>query len=231
MSQLKKLKSIKDWAEDDRPREKLKKHGAAKLSDAELLAILIGSGTRNLSAVDVTRNILSEMDHDLNTLAKKSIEELKKFKGIGEAKAITIAAAMELVNRKKFNQQPYRIIKSSRDVYMEMYPTYVDKQHEEFWVLYLNRKNKIIGRRDIGKGGISSTTVDPKIIFKIALQLAASSIILTHNHPSGTVSPSQEDIQLTNKIKNAAGFLDISLLDHLIFAGKDFYSFADNGIL
>ncbi|HHH55005.1 MAG TPA: JAB domain-containing protein [Bacteroidetes bacterium] len=231
MTEKNKLKSIKYWAEDDRPREKLKMHGPGRLSDAELLAILIGSGTRNLSAVDVARKILSDMDHDLSELAKKTIEELKKYHGIGEAKAITIAAAMELVNRKKFNQLPNRIITSSNDVYMEMFPTYADLQHEEFWVLYLNRKNKVVERKQIGKGGVSSTTVDPKIIFKRALELTASGLVLTHNHPSGTTSPSTEDIRLTAKIKEAAGFLDIVLLDHLIFAGGRYFSFADEGKL
>ncbi len=231
MKNEKSNKSIKNWAEDDRPREKLMKLGARNLTDAELLAIIIGSGNRKMSAVDLSRHILEKMENDLNVLAKKSYAELMKYPGIGEAKAISIVAAMELINRKKFEKKTKRKITSSKDVYEEMYSRLSDLEHEEFWVLFLDRKNVVIYKKEIGKGGVSGTFVDPKMIFKIALEHTASSIILVHNHPSGNVNPSAEDINLTSKIKNAAGYLDISLLDHIIFGGVEYFSFADKGIL
>jgi len=231
MSGIIKNKSIKNWAPDDRPREKLLKHGAKSLSDAELIAILIGSGSRTQSAVDLSRHILSEMNNDLNILSKKTVVELTKYKGIGEAKAVSIVAAMELVKRKKFTSNEKTKITSSRQVYQEMYSDLVDLIHEEFWVLYLDRQNVITEKKQISSGGISATIVDPKIIFKHALLLSASNIILVHNHPSKNTQPSISDKELTEKIKKAAGFFDIGLLDHVIFAGEKYYSFADEGIL
>ena len=223
--------SIKNWAEDDRPREKLQKHGAKSLSDAELLAILIGSGSREESAVDLCRRILSDMGNNLSNLAKKNIAELIKYKGIGEAKAISIVAAMELVKRKKFDKSIKTNINSSKQIYHEMYSLLADKINEEFWVIYLDRKNVIIDKKNISIGGVSSTTVDPKIIFKYALEFVASSIILIHNHPSGNKYPGDIDKRITERIKKGAKLLDIVLLDHVIFAGEEYYSFADAGIL
>lgn len=220
---------ITNWAKDDRPREKLLKLGPGALSDAELIAILIHSGSRTESAVDLSRRILNDMNNDLNILAGKSVRELMKYKGIGEAKAISIAAAMELVNRKRFEKKPKRKITSSRDVYEEMYPNLEDKSQEEFWVILLDRKNTIIDKKPISKGGVNATVVDPRVIFKLALEVLASSLILVHNHPSGNTNPSEMDVSITNKIKNGALLMDMSLLDHIIFAGSEYYSFADEG--
>ena len=224
-----KFSSIKHWAEDDRPREKLLKSGPKSLSDAELLAIIIHSGSRTESAVDLSKRILNDMKNDLNVLAKKSIRELTKYKGIGEAKAIGIVAAMELVNRKKFEKIPLRKISGSRDVYEEMYSQLEGNMQEEFWVIYLDRKNTIIDKKNISKGGVTSTVVDPRIIFKYALELLASGLILVHNHPSENRQPSDMDVSITNKVKNGALLFDMNLLDHVIFAGSEYYSFADEG--
>lgn len=224
-----KLNSIKSWSEDDRPREKLIRLGPKTLSDAELLAIIIQSGTVEESAVDVARRILSDNNNELNLLAHRSINDLKKYKGIGEAKAVSIVAAMELVNRKTFEKKSNRSITSSRDVYEDMYQLLVDNLQEEFWVLLLNNKNLVIARKCISQGGVSKTIVDLKLIFRFALENTASGIIVVHNHPSGSTTPSEEDIRLTTKIKNASSFFDIQLLDHVIFAGSNYYSFADEG--
>jgi len=224
-------KSIKNWAKDDRPREKLLRIGAKVLSDAELIAILIGSGSRNQSAVDLSRQILADMNNDLNVLSQKTVVELTKYKGIGEAKAVSIVAAMELVRRKKYSTKQKIKITSSRLIYQEMYPFLADINHEEFWVVYLNRKNVVLDKKRISSGGVSATVVDPKIIFKYALEYLASAIILVHNHPSGNIQASSQDIQLTQKIKSGAKVLDIDVLDHLIFAGEKYFSFADNGVL
>jgi DNA repair protein RadC len=224
-----KLNSIKQWAEDDRPREKMLKSGPKSLTDAELIAILIHSGSRTESAVDLSRRILSDMKNDLNLLARKSIRELTNYKGIGEAKAISIAAAMELVNRKKFEKVTLRKISGSKDVYEEMFSQLSGNLQEEFWVLYLDRKNTVIEKKNISKGGVSSTVVDTKIIFKYALELLASGLILVHNHPSENRQPSDMDVNITNKVKNAALLFDMNLLDHVIFAGSEYYSFADEG--
>lgn len=224
-----KLNSIKNWAKDDRPREKMLKSGAKSLTDAELIAILIHSGSKTESAVDLSRRILNDMNNDLTKLSKKSVRELIKYKGIGEAKAISIAAAMELVNRKKFDKVAQRKISGSKDVYEEMYSQLSDNLQEEFWVIYLDRKNTILDKKNISKGGVSSTVVDSKIIFKFALELLASGLILVHNHPSGNRQPSDIDVSITNKVKNAALLFDMNLLDHVIFAGSEYYSFADEG--
>ncbi len=231
MSKTIKYSSIKNWAEDDRPREKLLNNGAKALSDAELLAILIGSGSRNQSAVDLSRQILQDMNNDLRILSQKSVVELTKYKGIGQAKAVSIVAAMELVRRKKFNTNDKLKINSSKQIYQEMYSLLSDIKHEEFWAVYLDRKNAIINKKQISLGGVSSTTVDTKIIFKNALDLLASGMILVHNHPSGSLKPSKQDIDLTKKIKDGSKLLDISLIDHIIIAGETYYSFADRGAL
>ncbi len=231
MSKTTKYNSIKNWAEDDRPREKLLNNGPKALSDAELLAILIGSGSRSQSAVDLSRQILQDMDNDLRILSQKSVVELTRYKGIGQAKAVSIVAAMELVRRKKFNTNDKVKINSSRQVYQEMYSLLSDIKHEEFWAVYLDRKNVIINKKQISLGGVSSTTVDTKIIFKNALDLLASGMILVHNHPSGSLNPSPQDIDLTKKIKDGSEMLDISLIDHIIIAGEQYYSFADEKVL
>lgn len=231
MSKDNQFKSIKTWDEDDQPREKLQKHGAKSLSNAELLAILIGSGSRDISAVDLCKKILSDYDNDLNILAKKNVEELTKYKGIGEAKAISIVASMELVRRKKFDKVPKRKITSSNDIFEEMYHILTDTSHEEFWVLFLDRKNVIISKKNISKGGLNATVVDPRIIFKLALNLLANSIILVHNHPSGNKRPSNADINLTKKIKMGSEVLDIHLLDHIIMARNEYFSFSDEGLI
>lgn len=227
-----KSRSIKMWAEDDRPREKLMLKGKSALSDAELIAILIGSGYKEKSAVEVSKHILATAENNLNHLAKLNISELTKIKGIGEAKAITLIAALELGRRRKgepVSEKP--ILSSSKEAYNIICSELIDLPHEEFWVIYLNRANKLIKKMAIGKGGISGTVADGKIIFKTALELLASSIILCHNHPSGNLQPSKEDKILTQKIKEAGLLLDIQLLDHIIVAANTYFSFADEGIL
>ncbi len=223
---------IRSWAEEDRPREKLQLKGKAALSDAELMGILIGSGTRSLTAVDVCKIILQANQNNLNELARLSVKELMKFKGIGEAKAITIVAALELGRRRKEAEPTKRPkITSSADAYAAIKPELWDKQVEEFWLLILNRANQIIRKSQISSGGVAGTVADPKVIFKEALEHLASGIILIHNHPSGNLKPSQADIQLTKKLKEAGGFLDLPILDHLIFTDQSYYSFADEGML
>ncbi len=224
---------IKSWALDDRPREKLMLKGKEILSDAELIAILIGSGNRNESAVALSKRILLSVNNDLNTLSKLSIEELMKFKGIGEAKAISIITALEFGKRKQFEDKNNIIskIKSSLDAATILTPLLNDLEHEEFWVLYLNNSNKILAKHQLSKGGFTSTLVDIRLLYKKALKLSAVGIIVSHNHPSGKLNPSKSDIELTNKIKEAGKTLDIKLLDHLIITEKAYFSFADEGIL
>lgn len=222
---------IKDWAEGDRPREKLSSKGKDTLSDAELIAILIGSGTKTMSAVDLSKLILNACNNDINHLARLSIKELQKFKGIGEAKAITIVSALELGRRRNPSEKSTPKILSSKDAYNSLKPHLLDKRHEEFWIILLSRSNAVIKKSLVSQGGVSSTTVDPKIIFKTALEEQASSIILAHNHPSGNLKPSQEDQNITQKIKKAGETLDIKLLDHIIFADHGYYSFADKELI
>lgn len=223
---------ITNWAEDDRPREKLMIKGRNALSDAELIAILIGSGSRNESAVQLSKRILSNFDNNLNALGKLSIKQLTEFKGIGEAKAISIIAAMELGRRRREMEAiELKQIGSSKSVFEIMQPIIGELQHEEFWILYLNYSNKVIAKSQLSKGGITGTVVDIRIVFKIALEQNATSIILSHNHPSGKLQPSDADIIITKKIKMAGQQLDIPVLDHLIITEKGFYSFNDNGIL
>ncbi len=224
--------SIKNWNEDDRPREKMLQKGRIALSDAELIAILIGSGSRNESAVTLSQRILASAGNNLSELGKLSISDLIKFKGIGEAKAITIAAAMELGRRRRGEEALQKMkITSSNSVFEHMQPIIGELPHEEFWILYLNNSNKIIQSAQLSKGGITGTVVDVRLAFKDALQLGAVGIILAHNHPSGTLKPSQADIQLTKKLKTAGESLDIKVLDHLIITEKAYFSFADENML
>ncbi|HYG38548.1 MAG TPA: DNA repair protein RadC [Cytophagales bacterium] len=223
---------ILSWAEEDRPREKLLLKGRSALSDAELIAILIGSGTKSLSAVDLAKVILNKVNNDLNELARLSVKDLEKFKGIGEAKAISIVSALELGRRRKETEPTKKLkITCSQDVFECIRPQLMDIGHEEFWIILLNRANVVSNKIQISTGGISGTVADPKIIFKQALDHLASAIILVHNHPSGNLNPSQADIDLTKKLKEAGKFLEIPVLDHLIFTNDGFYSFADKGML
>lgn len=224
--------SIKNWNEDDRPREKLRLKGRLALSDAELIAILIGSGSRNESAVSLSQRILADVNNNLNELGKSTINDLTKFKGIGEAKAITIIAAMELGRRRRVSEVMERKqISSSKTVFDFFQPIIGELPHEEFWILYLNNSNKIIKSERLSKGGITGTLVDVRLVYKEALQTGATAIILAHNHPSGTLKPSQPDIQLTKKLKAAGENLDIKVLDHLIVTEKAYFSFADENLL
>jgi DNA repair protein RadC len=224
--------SIKNWAEADRPREKLLEKGRNALSDAELIAILLGSGTKDLTAVELAQNILHHVGNDLNKLGKLSIKELMQHKGVGKAKAITIAAALELGRRRKESESNQKtFIKSSKDAYEFISPFLSDLHHEEFWAIYLNRNNSIIHYAKIGQGGISATIADIRIILKTAIEQLASGIIICHNHPSGNIKPSESDISLTNRIKEAAKLLEINLLDHIIFTDKSYFSFADEAKL
>lgn len=224
--------SIKSWAEEDRPREKLTLKGRQSLSDAELLAILLGSGSRNESAVSLAQKLLSQVNNDLNELGKRSIKELQKLKGIGAAKAITIAAAMELGRRRQLADIKIRpLVTCSKDAYHAIGSDLADLAYEEFWILLLNRANRIIGKVQISTGGVAGTVVDPKMVFRKALEGLACSIILCHNHPSGNLKPSQTDLELTQKLKQVGLAIEIPIFDHLIITEKDYFSFADDGIL
>lgn len=223
--------SIKQWAEDDKPREKLMGKGKAALSDAELIAILIGSGSRNESAVQLSKRILASVDNNLNAIGKLSLKQLMEFKGIGEAKAITIIAALELGRRRRAEETvELKKITSSKDVFELMQPIMGELPHEEFWILYLNNSNKVVYKAQLSKGGITGTVVDIRLVFKMALEQNATSIILTHNHPSGKLLASEADIQITKKLKLAGQQLDIAILDHIIITETGFYSFQDEGI-
>jgi len=223
---------ITEWAVEDRPREKLIQKGTASLSDAELLAILISSGTKHKSAVDLGRELLLIVNNNLNSLGKLSINDLKKLHGIGPARAVTIAAALELGRRRKLAEMPEMPqIKCSRDVYDIFQPLLSDLSHEEFWILFLNRSNRIINRMKLSQGGISGTVTDVRIVMKKAIEYLASGIIVCHNHPSGNLNPSESDSKITQKIKEAGNLMDIQLLDHLIISDNDYYSFADNGLI
>jgi len=228
---LKNTKSIKNWADDDKPREKLLTKGVSALSNAELVAILIGSGTKDLSAVDLAKEILNNAENNINILGKKNVKELTKHKGIGEAKAITIVAALELGRRRKADENKITKITSSNDVYTLFFPLLSDLQHEEFWILTLNRSNKVINKHRISQGGLSATIIDNKLIFNFILADLASSLILCHNHPSGNIQPSENDKQITNKIKQASKLFDITLLDHIIITQTKYFRFADANIL
>lgn len=223
---------ISKWAEDDRPREKLMLKGKGQLSKAELIAILIGSGNNEESAVQLAQSILNSVENNLAELSNLSITDLKKFKGIGEAKAISIIAALEIGKRRLSEDVLIKKkIKSSEDAFHVLYAELSDKQYEEFWILMLDRANQVIRKVNISEGGMAGTVADPKKIFKIALELSASSIILAHNHPSNNLKPSQNDIDLTKKLRSAGKLLDMEVLDHLILGNDNYYSFADEGII
>lgn len=224
--------TIKKWASGDRPREKLLQKGKLSLTDAELIAILIGSGNTKESAVQLSKRILSSTKNNLNLLGKLSVQQLMQFHGIGEAKAISIIAAMELGRRRRSEEALEQVkITSSNSVFELLQPLLGELPHEEFWILYLNNANKIIEQFQISKGGITGTLVDVRITLKKALELGAVSLILAHNHPSGNLNPSEADKQLTKKLKTASESLDIKILDHLIVTEKSFFSFADEGLL
>ncbi|MEY4931082.1 MAG: repair protein RadC [Bacteroidota bacterium] len=224
--------NIKSWSPEDRPREKLLLKGTTALSDAELVAILIGSGTPKLSAVELSKKILLHGKNNLNELARLSVKDLTKIKGIGEAKAITIIAALELGRRRK-EQDPEEKpkITSSKDAFDLLKGDMMDLPKEEFWVLLMNRANRVIKKKRVSEGGVSGTVADPKIIYKLALEELASGIIVAHNHPSGNLQASQSDIDLTKKLKEAGKFLEIQLLDHIIIANQKYLSFADEGMI
>lgn len=224
--------SIKYWAEDDQPREKLMLKGKAVLSDAELIAILIGSGSRNESAVELSKRILKSVDNNLNALGKLSLQQLMNFKGIGEAKAVTIAAAMELGRRRRDEDTvELKKITSSKAVFEIMQPLIGELPHEEFWILYLNNSNKVIYKTQLSKGGITGTVVDVRLAFKLALEHNATGIILVHNHPSGALQASEPDKQITRQMKLAGHSLSVNVLDHVIVTEKAYLSFADDGLL
>lgn len=223
--------SIREWAIEDRPREKMLKSGANLLSDAELLAILLGSGTPRESALDLAKRIMNEVNNNLNELGKTSINTLcQKFHGIGPAKAVTIAAALELGKRRRSSEVVKRLqINNSRDIYELFHSKMVDLTHEECWLLLMNNQHRIMDTIRISHGGVSETTVDPKIILKHALERLSSSLVLCHNHPSGNPYPSSCDDRITSKLKQACTSMDIQLTDHLIFSENGYYSYADEG--
>ena len=224
--------SIKYWSEDDRPREKLLLKGKNALSHAELIAILISSGNREESAVALSKRILASVELNLNELGKLSVKDLIKFKGIGEAKAITIIAALELGRRRRGEEAlEKKKITSSSSVFELMQPIIGELPHEEFWIVYLNNSNKVLQKIQLSKGGITGTLVDVRLVLKTALQIGAVGLILTHNHPSGTLVPSQADKNITQKLKNASESIDIKVLDHLIITEKAYFSFADENLL
>jgi len=224
--------SIRNWAVEDRPREKMMTKGIQSLSDSELIALLIGSGTRKVSAVELARQILNRAGNNLDKLGKFSISDLKKLKGIGQARATSIVAALELGRRRKTTDTPESSkITGSADVFNLMYPVLSDLSHEEFWVLILNRSNRVIESRRISQGGITGTVTDIRMILKMALEDLATSLILCHNHPSGNLQPSEADISVTHRLKEAASLMDITLLDHIIVADKKYFSFADDNLI
>jgi DNA repair protein RadC len=231
MEEIKKL-SIKQWARDDRPREKLLSGGSSSLSDTELIAILIGSGNRNESAVELARRILGSFENSLNRLGKQSVRELMQFRGIGMARAVAITAALELGRRRKDEdvfEKPS--VHSSRDAYSIMQPIMGDLMHEEFWVLLLNRSNRLLEVLRTSQGGISGTVTDIRMILKNAILHSASSMVLCHNHPSGNLKPSKADLDITKKMAEAARLMDVKVLDHIIMADRNYFSFADEGLL
>ena len=221
---------IKSWSEDDRPREKLLLKGRHNLSNAELLAIILGHGTKRKSAVDLAREILALAGDDLSELARKNVKELCSVSGVGNAKAVSVLAALELAMRKKPSLEKPCITKSS-DAFSLLAPVLEDLNYEEFWVLLLNRGNRLISRERISEGGITGTVIDPRRLFKLAIEHRASSIILCHNHPSGQLRPSEADLGITKQLKEAGKLLEISILDHLIVTNRGYLSFADEGLM
>ena len=224
--------ALTSWAVEERPREKVMANGIQYLSNAELIAILLGSGTRHMTAVELARQILKEAGNSLQELGRKGIGELVRIKGVGPAKATSILAALELGRRRAGMQYSEKIpVKSSETVYRLFHPLMGDLEHEEFWLLMLNRANRILGRFKVSQGGLSGTVIDTRIILKKALDNLASSIIVCHNHPSGNKQPSDADVKITEKLKKAAEMLEIKLLDHVIIADKSYFSFADEGLI
>jgi DNA repair protein RadC len=229
---MEKNNSIKNWSPDDRPREKLLLKGKEALSHAELLAILIGSGTKAESAVDLCKRILQDINHDLAVLGRMDVNDLMKYKGIGEAKAITIITAMEIGFRRKIADRTERSkIKSSKDAFELIYTKLCDLPHEEFWVMLLNNSNRLMKMERVSIGGITGTVADVRIIFKRALEEKATSIIVCHNHPSGNKQPSEADKKLTKKLSHGGEILDIKVLDHLIVTESEYFSFADEQMM
>lgn len=223
-------KGIKSWAEDDRPREKLLLKGKAALSDAELIAILLGSGSRDETAVDLAKRILQSVNGNLNELGRLGVPELTKFKGIGEAKAISVITALELGKRRRMSEALERKkVTSSAQAFEVLQPLIGDLSHEEFWVLYLSASNKVLAHRCISKGGITGTMADTRMIFKEALHLNSTAMILAHNHPSGNLMPSQADKNLTKSLIRAGELMEIRVMDHLIVTEHQYFSFADEG--
>ena len=224
--------SIKNWADDDKPREKLCQKGRSILSDAELLAILIGSGNREVSAVALSKRILASTNNSLVELGKLSIQQLMQFKGIGEAKAVTIAAALE-IGRRRRGEGAQKVVKinSSKDVFELLQPVLGDLPHEEFWIVYVNNSNKVLHKEQLSKGSITGTLVDVRLVLKKALEYGAIGLVLAHNHPSTTLKPSEADIKITEKLQTAAAALDIKILDHLILTEKAYFSFLDEQLL
>lgn len=228
MSAYEQKLGIKHWAEEDRPREKLVQNGRRHLTDAELIAILIGSGNKIETAVDLSKRILLFYENDLAKLGKASIQELSKFKGIGEAKAISIIAGLELGLRRKESPAEERLkVTASRDAYLYLQNTFSDLNHEEFWILLLDRSNRIMGKHLISKGGQAGTVADPKMIFKVALEHNAASIVLAHNHPSGNLNPSDSDDKITRSLVTSGQMLNLLIADHLIFGHNNYYSYRD----
>ena len=224
--------TIKCLAKEDRPREKFLSAGKKALTDAELLAIILGSGSRDENALSLSQRILHSVGHDLNHLGKCGISDLTRFKGIGATKATLIAAALELGRRRQTATSPDKQqVRSSQDAFHHLFPLIADLPHEEFWVLLLNRANLVIGKERISAGGISGTVVDPKLVFRRAIEYSASSVVLSHNHPSGNLQPSQADMELTKKLQQAGDALEILVLDHLIVSEKGYFSFADEGLI
>lgn len=222
--------SIKNWSEQDQPREKMLQHGRQVLSDAELIAILLGSGSTEESALSLSQRILESVDKDLHALGRLSLGDLMTFKGIGEAKAVTIAAALELGRRRQENGVREKLrVQCSQDAYQIMSPLISDLDIEQFWIILLNRANDVIGKRKISEGGVAGTVVDAKVVFKSAIDFLASSIVLIHNHPSGNLTPSHHDRTLTTNLVQAGKVLNVNVIDHLIISEKGYTSFADEG--
>jgi DNA repair protein RadC len=225
-------RTIKCWAEDDRPREKMILKGRSALSDAELLAIILGSGSRNTSAVELAQELLLNSDNDLAKFSRSTLHDLCKFRGVGEAKAVSVLAALELGRRRKEGDRAERRkISSSQQVYQHMQAYLQDLQHEEFYVLLLNRANEILHTRQISIGGMSGTVADGKVIFRSALETGAHAMILVHNHPSEQLKPSEADRTLTRKMVEFGKYIDLPVLDHVIFTDNGYFSFADNGMI
>ena len=223
--------TIREWAEEDRPREKMMTHGASALSNAELLAILIGTGNGDESAVELMRRVLGDFHNNLNEMGKCSIEELCKYKGIGQAKAITILAAAELGKRRKEELTERMMIKTSKDVYDCFYPQMCDLAVEECWILLLNQASMVIDKTHISRGGLAATAVDVRCILREALLKRAVSIVLCHNHPSGNIRPSREDDRLTEQLRRSSEIMNVRLIDHIIVTDGNYYSYADEGRL